>query len=248
MHDHREAPSSKTSGMTSRQPDHASSSKPRREDHDDEDHEPDERFPQPEGDAEGGYSYESTSHVPLMARERVEEEEVIFESEEDSPKQNGHADAGPESRKTELVPYAHRDLKPGFGFLDLHETHSADRQIRNVMIADDGTPILMDFGSAIKARINIETRSQALFQQVCIYLHASFAQLIVVVQDIAAEQSTMAYRAPELFDVKTGVALDEKVDIWVSPSNHHLIFINSHHCSAVAGVHSFRAGLFPFSL
>lgn len=34
-------------------------------------------------------------------------------------------------------------------------------------------------------------------------------------QDIAAEQSTMAYRAPELFDVKTGVTLDEKVDIWV---------------------------------
>lgn len=26
----------------------------------------------------------------------------------------------------------------------------------------------------------------------------------------------MAYRAPELFDVKTGVTLDEKVDIWVS--------------------------------
>jgi serine/threonine kinase 16 len=25
----------------------------------------------------------------------------------------------------------------------------------------------------------------------------------------------MAYRAPELFDVKTGVTLDEKVDIWV---------------------------------
>ena len=37
----------------------------------------------------------------------------------------------------------------------------------------------------------------------------------VVLQDIAAEQSTMAYRAPELFDVKTGVTLDEKVDIWV---------------------------------
>jgi serine/threonine kinase 16 len=34
-------------------------------------------------------------------------------------------------------------------------------------------------------------------------------------QDIAAEQSTMAYRAPELFDVKTGITLDEKVDIWV---------------------------------
>lgn len=37
------------------------------------------------------------------------------------------------------------------------------------MIADDGmTPILMDFGSATKARIPIETRSQALLQQVSI--------------------------------------------------------------------------------
>ena len=58
----------------------------------------------------------------------------------------------------------------------------------------------MDFGSAMKARIKIENRSQALLQQ-----------------DIAAEQSTMAYRAPELFDVKTGITLDEKVDIWVRP-------------------------------
>ena len=66
------------------------------------------------------------------------------------------------------------------------------------MISDEGRPILMDFGSALKARIKIENRSQALLQQ-----------------DIAAEQSTMAYRAPELFDVKTGVTLDEKVDIWV---------------------------------
>lgn len=35
------------------------------------------------------------------------------------------------------------------------------------MIADDGTAIVMDFGSAIPARIKIETRSQALLQQVC---------------------------------------------------------------------------------
>ena len=67
------------------------------------------------------------------------------------------------------------------------------------MLANDGvTPILMDFGSRIKARIPIENRSQALIQQ-----------------DTAAEHSTMAYRAPELFDVKTGTNLDEKVDIWV---------------------------------
>ncbi|KAG8937334.1 hypothetical protein FRC02_000104 [Tulasnella sp. 418] len=75
----------------------------------------------------------------------------------------------------------------------------AHRDIKpaNVMLADDGTPILMDFGSTIKARILIENRSQALTQQ-----------------DLAAEQSSMPYRAPELFDVKTGVTLDEKVDIW----------------------------------
>ena len=67
------------------------------------------------------------------------------------------------------------------------------------MVADDGvTPILMDLGSCMKARIPIENRSQALMQQ-----------------DTAAEHSTMAYRAPELFDVKTGTTLDEKVDIWV---------------------------------
>jgi hypothetical protein len=35
------------------------------------------------------------------------------------------------------------------------------------MLADDGlTPILMDFGSCVKARIPIENRTQALSQQV----------------------------------------------------------------------------------
>ncbi|KAI5833720.1 Pkinase-domain-containing protein [Schizophyllum commune Tattone D] len=132
----------------------------------------DERFPHPEGDAEGGYSYDGAD-VPLVTKHRVEEEgDVIFEGDQDLSNNGGN---------TELVPYAHRDIKPG-----------------NVMIADDGvTPILMDFGSTVKARIPIQNRNQALVQQ-----------------DIAAEQSTMTYRAPELFDVKTGVTLDEMVDIW----------------------------------
>ncbi|KAG0268299.1 hypothetical protein BGZ95_002514 [Linnemannia exigua] len=80
-----------------------------------------------------------------------------------------------------IVPFAHRDIKPA-----------------NVLIADDGqTPVLMDFGSMARARVKIQTRQQALFEQ-----------------DLAAEKCSMPYRAPELFDVKTGATLDEKVDIW----------------------------------
>lgn len=66
------------------------------------------------------------------------------------------------------------------------------------MIADDGqSPILMDLGSLSPSPIPITSRSQAL-----------------AVQDTAAEHSTMPYRAPELFDVKTGTTIDTKVDIW----------------------------------
>lgn len=65
----------------------------------------------------------------------------------------------------------------------------------------DGDPlrvaILMDFGSATRARIHISSRRQAVMEQ-----------------DIAAERSTLPYRAPELFDVKTDSTLTEAVDIW----------------------------------
>ena len=68
----------------------------------------------------------------------------------------------------------------------------------NIMIADDGkTPILMDLGSLATSPVAITSRSLAL-----------------QVQDTAAEHSTMPYRAPELFDVKTGSIIDTKVDIW----------------------------------
>ncbi|CEP11100.1 hypothetical protein [Parasitella parasitica] len=79
------------------------------------------------------------------------------------------------------IPWAHRDIKPA-----------------NILLSDDGkTPILMDFGSARLARVEITNRQTAMKQQ-----------------DDAAENCSMPYRAPELFDVKSGTTLTEKVDIW----------------------------------
>merc|ERR1712093_788394 len=89
--------------------------------------------------------------------------------------------ASPASGAGVPQPYAHRDIKPA-----------------NVMVSDDGShPILMDFGSALPARIEIKNRSDALKQA-----------------DDAGEHCTMPFRAPELFDPPVGSTLDEKVDIW----------------------------------
>ncbi|KAJ2732844.1 Serine/threonine-protein kinase env7 [Coemansia sp. BCRC 34962] len=74
-----------------------------------------------------------------------------------------------------------------------------DIKLANVMLADgDGlSPVLMDFGSCLPARFTAHTRSDALR-----------------IQDEAAEHCSMAYRAPELFDVQTGAEFDERTDIW----------------------------------
>ncbi|KAK7109106.1 serine/threonine-protein kinase 16-like [Littorina saxatilis] len=77
-------------------------------------------------------------------------------------------------------PYAHRDIKPG-----------------NVMLAEDGTPVVMDLGSATKARVLPKNLREA-----------------TTLQDTAAERCSMLFRAPELFTVQTNVSIDERSDIW----------------------------------
>lgn len=86
------------------------------------------------------------------------------------------------------------------GHADGQTRSYAHRDIKpgNIMISDTGTqPILMDLGSLVPSPTPITSRALAL-----------------QVQDQAAEHSTMPYRAPELFDVKTGTVVDGKVDIW----------------------------------
>ena len=90
----------------------------------------------------------------------------------------------------------------------------------NIIISDDGQPILMDFGSAKKRVVVLPGLANGNTDRLPIYrrarIHIVTRQEALLEQDVAAEHSTLPYRAPELFDVKTGSWLDEKCDVWVS--------------------------------
>ena len=81
---------------------------------------------------------------------------------------------------TSTPSYVHGDIKP-----------------ENILIADDNTPILTDFGSTRFSDIVVSTRAVAL-----------------QVSEQAAQYCTISYRAPELFDPPKGITLCSRTDVW----------------------------------
>ena len=80
--------------------------------HGSDDEDEDDLLPHPVGDGEGGYSYandDTGSSIPLVSKHAVEDDgDVIFDGDEEI----GGQDA--EDGELQVVPYAHRDLKPGY--------------------------------------------------------------------------------------------------------------------------------------
>ncbi|CAJ2501809.1 Uu.00g046620.m01.CDS01 [Anthostomella pinea] len=104
------------------------------------------------------------------------------------------ADADDETEQARPLMVEEQVVAPG------EQRSWAHRDIKpgNIMIDDSGSqPIIMDLGSIAESPIAITSQSAA-----------------IAIQDIAAEHSTMPYRAPELFDARMGTMIDTKVDIW----------------------------------
>eukprot|EP00003_Mantamonas_plastica_P029474 TRINITY_DN6986_c0_g1_i7.p1 TRINITY_DN6986_c0_g1~~TRINITY_DN6986_c0_g1_i7.p1 ORF type:complete len:262 (-),score=73.29 TRINITY_DN6986_c0_g1_i7:72-857(-) len=103
-------------------------------------------------------------------------------------------------------PLAHRDIKPG-----------------NVMVDDNDNCILVDFGSVREAKVELKNRkdvSEVGLQEkeregwnIDVMMMDGLLQELLL-QDDAAKFCTMAFRAPELFNVDRSVLIDERVDIW----------------------------------
>lgn len=86
------------------------------------------------------------------------------------------------------------------GLSYIHEVNLAHRDLKpqNVLLSDDRqVPILTDFGSMTERQIEITSSKKA--QEV---------------QEWAAENCSMFYKAPELFEPKVDAAINEKADIW----------------------------------
>uniref|UniRef100_A0A4X2JLT3 non-specific serine/threonine protein kinase n=1 Tax=Vombatus ursinus TaxID=29139 RepID=A0A4X2JLT3_VOMUR len=82
-------------------------------------------------------------------------------------------------------------------YLFIQKLGEGDLKPTNILLGDDGQPVLMDLGSMNQARIQVEGSRQAL-----------------ALQDWAAQRCTISYRAPELFSVQSHCLIDERTDIW----------------------------------
>lgn len=108
-----------------------------------------------------------------------------------------------------VAPFKEREILEIFsGCVDavtaMHERGLAHRDIKveNVMFDSSGTPILIDYGSVGPLNVKVQTRSDVL-------------QLV----DESSSNSTISYRAPELFDGGTQYGKDEpdidgRIDVW----------------------------------
>ncbi|KAG8461137.1 hypothetical protein KFE25_003706 [Diacronema lutheri] len=80
-----------------------------------------------------------------------------------------------------------------------HAPPWAHRDIKpaNVLLKEADVPVLMDFGSTKVARSLVKSRTEAL-----------------LLQEDAAQNCSMAYRAPELWDPPSDCEIDERTDVW----------------------------------
>ncbi|KAM4054855.1 kinase [Hirsutella rhossiliensis] len=125
--------------------------------------------------------------------------------DDDDDGRGGNRAGASSSRRTEEDeepeqerPLMESESRVGRGGAKVQSYAHRDIKPGNIMIDDAGsTPILMDLGSVAPSPVPVTSQSLAL-----------------QIQDTAAEHSTMPYRAPELFDVRTGTVIDTKSDIW----------------------------------
>lgn len=75
----------------------------------------------------------------------------------------------------------------------------AHRDIKpaNIMISAEGLPVLIDLGSTMKARVNVKNSQQAMS-----------------LMDFFAQNCTLPYRPPELFEIEVNDKITEATDIW----------------------------------